>query len=308
MDLKQLNYFVHVAELGSFTQAEHQLGVPQPTLSKQIRALERELEHALFERTGRGVVLTEAGRRFHAHAQALLTQVERTRREMIDGSEILTGECVVGFPPGVGRAITVGLVWECQERLPEVRLVLSELRSKDVVEQIGEGRLDLGLAHHPRPATRHEAKHLLSERLYLVSSADSAGAEDPRPQPVTVAELERYGFVVHGDRQTRRSLILSEIANAKIDLNVVAEVGSSDAVLDLVQAGMGHAVLPASALRYRPDRFTLRPIVDPPLETTLSLVTPSRRPITRLTTRVAEIIETVVAENMGAGTTVRAFT
>jgi LysR family nitrogen assimilation transcriptional regulator len=187
------------------------------------------------------------------------------------------------------------LVRECHARLPEVRLVLSELRSKEVVEQIGEGRLDLGLAHHPRPGTRHEAKLLLSERLYLVSAAGAAESAGPSPRPVTVAELEGYGFVVHGDRQTRRSLILSEIANAKIDLNVVAEVGSTDAVLDLVQAGMGHAVLPASVLRYRPDRFSLRPITDPPLETTLSLVTPSRRPITRLTARVAEIIEAVVA-------------
>ena len=86
---------------------------------------------------------------------------------MIAGSGILTGECVVGFPSAVGRAITVGLVRECQARLPEVRLVLSELRSKEVVERIGEGRLDLGLAHHPRAGPRHAAKHLLSERLYL---------------------------------------------------------------------------------------------------------------------------------------------
>src|ERR1700744_237197 len=132
MDLKQLTYFVQVAELGSFTAAEHHLRIPQPTLSKQIRALERELEHKLFERTGRGVVLTEAGGRLHTHAQALLAQVERTRREMIDGSGVLAGDCVVGFPPGVGRAITLGLVRACQGRLPEARLVLTELRSKDV--------------------------------------------------------------------------------------------------------------------------------------------------------------------------------
>jgi LysR family nitrogen assimilation transcriptional regulator len=302
MDLRQLTYFVHIAELGSFTQAEHQLKVPQPTLSKRIRVLERELEHELFERTGRGVVLTEAGRQFYVHAQSLLTQVERTRREMIAGSGILTGDCVVGFPSGVGRAITVSLVRECQRQLPDARLVLAELRSKQVVEQIGEGRIDLGLAHHPGLGTRHAARELLSERLFLVSAAAAAVDETP-PRPVRVAELEQYGFVVHGDRHTRRSLILSEIANAKIDLNVVAEVGSTDAVLDLVQAGMGHAVLPASVLRHRPDRFALRPIVDPPLETTLSLVTPSRRPITQLTMRVAEIIEAVVAENLGARAT-----
>jgi len=299
VDFKQLSYFVAVAELGSFTQAEHQLHVPQPTLSKQIRALERELEHPLFERTGRGVVLTEAGRRFHAHAHALLTQAERTRREMIAGSGLLTGECAVGFPSGVGRAITVDLVRACQARLPDARLVLYEMRSREVVEQIGEGRIDLGLAHHPRPGTRHTAKLLIAEPLYLVSAAGDPSAT---AQPVTVQQLAAFGFVVHGDRHTRRGLILSEIANATIDLNVVAEVGSTDAVLDLVQAGMGHAVLPTSALRHRPDRFSLRPIVDPPLETTLSLVIPSRRPATELTTRVAEMIEAVVAEKLGAAT------
>jgi LysR family nitrogen assimilation transcriptional regulator len=294
MDLKQITYFVHVAELGSFTQAEHQLGVPQPTLSKQIRALERELEHPLFDRTGRGVELTDAGRRFQEHAHALLAQVERTRREMIAGSGILTGECVVGFPSGVGRAITVGIVRACQARLPDARVVLAELRSREVVEQIGDGRLDVGLAHHAPPGTRHAAKQLLAEPLVLV------GAEGPAfgTGPVTVAELAGYGIVVHGERQTRRSLILSERANVKIDLNVVAEVGSTDAVLDLVQAGMGYAVLTASVLRHRTDRFALRPIVDPSLESTLSLVTPSRRPITQLQLRVAEIIEAVVADNV----------
>lgn len=304
MDLKQLTYFVQVAELGSFTQAEHHLGVPQPTLSKQIRRLERELEHALFKRTGRGVTLTEAGRQFHVHARALLTQVERTRHEMIDGSGVLTGECVVGFPPGVGRAITLGLVRECQRQFPDVRLVLAELRSKDVLDQVGDGRVDLGLAHHSRPGALYNIRQLFSERLYLVGAADAAGTREPRPLPVKVADLDRYTFVMHGDRQTHRSLILSAVANAEIVLNVVAEVGSTDAVLDLVQSGMGHAVLPASAMRYRPERFSLRPIIDPPLANSLWLVTPSRRPITRLTTRVTEILNSVVAENFGTETTV----
>jgi LysR family nitrogen assimilation transcriptional regulator len=296
MEFKQLTSFVHVAELGSFTQAERHLGVPQPTLSKHIRALERELEHELFDRTGRGVVMTEAGRQLYGHAQALLAQLERTRRDMIADSGILTGDCVVGFPPGVGRSITVALVTAFGERLPHARLVLTELRSRDVVDQVVEGRLDVGLAHHPRLGARHAVKQLLAERLYLMSSP-SGEAMDGRP--VTVAQLGAYGFVVHGDRQTRRSLILSEIANAKIDLNVVAEVGSTDAVLDLVHAGMGHAVLPASALRHRSERFALRPIVDPPLETTLSLVTPARGPITRLATYVTKIIEAVVTQSLG---------
>jgi LysR family nitrogen assimilation transcriptional regulator len=298
MDLKQLSYFVQVAERGSYTQAADQLKVPQPTLSKHVRVLERELERPLFERTGRGVLLTEAGQRFYEHALAILAQVERTRSEMIAGTGMLTGDCVVGFPPSVGRTITVSLVRACQEQLPHVRLVLTELRSKQVVEQIGGGQIDLGLAHHPSIGPRHTAKLLLSDQLYMLGAAGDA-REHVMLEPVRVAELESYAFVVHGDRQTRRSLILSDIANAKIDLNVIAEVGSTDAVLNLVQAGMGYAVLPVSVLRNRTDHFSLRPIVDPPLETTLSLVTPSRRPVTQLTVRVAKIIEAVVAESLG---------
>lgn len=302
MEFKQLEYFVRVAELGSFTQAEQLLSVAQPTLSKQIRALEHELAQALFERTGRGVVLTEAGRQLLTHAQGILTQVERARRELISGSGVLTGDCIVGFPSGVGRVVSVALVRECQRQLPHARLVLYELLSTHVLEQVAEGRIDIGLAHNPRPASTYELTRLLSGKLYLIGPADTAARDDAAVKPVTVAELESYPFVVHSDRQTRRSLIASDIANAKIDLKIVSEVGSTDAVLDLVQAGMGHAVLPISVLRHRIDQFSLRPITEPTLETTLSLLTPTRRPMTQLAMRVTEIIKSAVTMSVIAST------
>lgn len=290
MDLKALEYFVRVAELGSFTQAEQALSVPQPTLSKHVRALEVEVQQALFDRTGRGVVLTEAGRQLLAHAHGILTQVERARRDLISGSGVLTGDCVVGFPSGVGRALTVALVRECRRQLPDARLVLYELLSTHVLEQVAEGRIDIGLAHNPRPAAAYEMTRLISEKLYLIGPAGGALGRGP----VTVAELERYPFVVHSDRQTRRSLIASDIANAKIDLKIVSEVGSTEAILDLVQAGMGYAVLPVSVLRHRVDQFALRPIAEPTLETTLWLLTTKRRPLTQLALRVIDIIKGAV--------------
>jgi LysR family nitrogen assimilation transcriptional regulator len=296
MDLKQLSYFVHVAELGSFTQAERSLAVAQPTLSKQIRALETELQHELFQRTGRGVNLTEAGRQLYTQAQALLGQADRMRRELIDGTGTLTGECIVGLPAGVSRAISVSLVQACQQQLPNVRLILYELRSKQVLESLGEGRIDIGLAHNPRRATAYNAKQLIDERLYLVTAVGAGTMQTNRA--VSVAELAQYDFVVHSDRQTQRNLILSEIANANMEVNIVAEVGSTDAILDVVHAGFGCAVLPMSALRHRREQFALTPIVDPILYTTLALLTSKARPVSQLALRVADLIERSVAQSV----------
>jgi LysR family nitrogen assimilation transcriptional regulator len=84
MDLKQLAYFVQVAELGSFTRAASVLRVAQPALSRQVRALEVELRQTLFDRNGRGVTLTEAGKRLLAHGRGILQQVERARQDLED--------------------------------------------------------------------------------------------------------------------------------------------------------------------------------------------------------------------------------
>ena len=84
MDLKQLEYFVHVAELGSFTRAANRLAVVQSALSRQVRALEVELRQPLFARTGRGVTLTEPGRRLLEHGRGILQQVERARQDIED--------------------------------------------------------------------------------------------------------------------------------------------------------------------------------------------------------------------------------
>ncbi|MDE1950493.1 MAG: LysR family transcriptional regulator, partial [Burkholderiales bacterium] len=84
MDLKQLDYFVHVAELGSFTRAATVLRVAQPALSRQVRALEVELRQPLFDRNGRGVTLTEAGKRLLAHGRGILQQVDRARQDLED--------------------------------------------------------------------------------------------------------------------------------------------------------------------------------------------------------------------------------
>ena len=122
MDLKQIEYFVHVAELGSFTRAATVLRVAQPALSRQVRSLEVELRQPLFDRNGRGVTLTEAGKRLLAHGRGILQQVERARQDLEDQRGAATGHVAVALPPSLSRALTGPLVELFRKRFPRATL------------------------------------------------------------------------------------------------------------------------------------------------------------------------------------------
>ena len=110
MDLKQLEYFVHVAEFGSFTLSSRFLRVAQPALSRQVRLLEVTLRQSLLTRDGRGAAPTEAGKLLLEHARGILQQVERARHDLEQQRGAVTGRLVIGLPPSVSRTLTGPLV------------------------------------------------------------------------------------------------------------------------------------------------------------------------------------------------------
>src|SRR6188768_181286 len=116
MDLKQLEYFVRVAELGSFTRAAAALDIAQPALSRQVRLLEVELRQNLLVRNGRGAVPTEAGKLLLDHGRGILHQVERAREELGRVRGSLAGRVAVGLPPSVAKVLAVPLIREFRRR------------------------------------------------------------------------------------------------------------------------------------------------------------------------------------------------
>ena len=126
MDLRQLEYFVRVAELGGFTRAAIALGVAQPALSRQVRLLEVELRQTLLARNGRGAVPTEAGQVLLEHARGILHQVDRAREELARLRGGLAGRVTLGLPPSVARALAVPLLQGCRQQLPDARLSITE--------------------------------------------------------------------------------------------------------------------------------------------------------------------------------------
>src|SRR5262245_1478076 len=139
MELRQLRYYVGVSEAGSLLKASTRLHIAQPALGAQITALEDEVGARLFERSSRGVTLTEAGKTFLEHAKVVLADVERARQAVRDTSAVPRGDVVIGFPTTVALAATVPVVRACRERLPQVRLKVIEAYSGFLREWLQSG-------------------------------------------------------------------------------------------------------------------------------------------------------------------------
>lgn len=281
MDLRQIETFVQVAELGSFTRAAAVLRVAQPALSRQVRALEVELRQSLFDRNGRGVTLTPAGTRLLAHGRGILQQVQRARQEMEEQRGAATGLLGVGLPPSVGRAVTAPLVDAFRRRFPRATLTVVEGLSNYIVEWLVQGRIDCAVVYNAAPAAALDLLTVRQEPLYLVSARPARDGRPPRP--VQLAELARHELVIPSRPHAIRMRVEAALAEAGLAPRVALQIESVTAILDLVQRHPLHAVLAADAVRGtgREQAYSARPIRTggrTPLATTLSIATSAQRP------------------------------
>ncbi|MEJ5991808.1 LysR substrate-binding domain-containing protein [Ramlibacter sp. PS3R-8] len=282
MDLKQLEYFVRVAELGSFTRAAIELEVAQPALSRQVRLLEVELRQTLLVRNGRGALPTEAGKLLLDHGRGILHQVERAREDLGRLRGGLAGRVAVGLPTSVARVLTVPLTRAFREALPEARLSISEGLSSGLQEGLVSGRLDIVVLYNAQPSRELDLAPLMEEDLLLVRARPRGLHEDPPPGPVTLEEVAGLPLVI----PTRPNAIRMHVEAAMADFgwrpNVVLEIDGVSAILDLVLDGAGCAILSRNALLNtpRPSAYTAQQIGSPPLRIRLSLVTSLQRPAT----------------------------
>lgn len=272
MNLKQLEYFVQVAELGSFSRAAQVLDIAQPALSRQVRALEVELAETLLLRNGRGVLLTEPGRRLFEHGVAILQHVAQAREDMGASRDEPVGRIALGLPPSLSRQLTLPLIDHFRRELPRARLAVVEGLSTHLAEWITSGRIDLGLLHNPEP---HSALHItpvLQEPLCLVSPT---GPDQPGglAEPLPFRALVDHALVLPERQHVVGTLLETQATLAGLRLNIAWEVSSVPAIVDLVCAGYGHAVLTPSAVQAsgRAAQLCARPLVEPSLTSVICL-------------------------------------
>jgi len=303
MNLNQLEYFVHTAEMGSLSKAAIVLNIAQSALSRQIRLLEADLQVTLLLRNGRGVVLTEAGKRLFDHSIAILQLVSRVREDIDASRDEPVGRIVVGLPPTMGRMLTLPLVEGFKRVLPKARLAIVEGLSTHLAEWVSTGRVDIGLLHNPESQPSLEIIPVLQEPLVLVSPA---GSKVGKAATINFEDLVNYPLIMPERAHVIRKLIETQAALTGLKLQVAWEISSVRSILDLVRAGHGHAVLSrnAIAIEQRPEDFILRPLAKPQLVSTLCLAISAHKPVTPLTKHVMEFLREMVARSPSERATV----
>ncbi len=299
MDLKQLEYFRHVAELGSFTRAASFLSVVQPALSRQVRQLEVELGQNLFDRNGRGVVLTEAGTRLLEHTRGILMQVGRARQELEEQKNGDSGHFVLGLPPSLGRSVTVPLVKAFGRLLPNASLATVEGLSAYMLEWLNIGRVDCALVYNAPASPSLELQPLLDDQLFLIAPLALKPKVKAR-KSITLTELADYPLIIPSRPHSIRMSVENALASVERKIRVAHEIECIPAVIDLVRQGHGFGVLPMNAVRSTPwvDAVQVKPILAPTLKTSLCIAISAQRPKSPLMRKAVEVIRDIVRQEI----------
>lgn len=299
MDLKQLEYFLRVAEVGSVTRAATLLSVTQPSLSRQIRLLEVELRQTLLVRDGRGVHTTDAGATLVKHARAMLLQADRARQDVRELGSVPTGRVILGIPASVGRFMSSRLVLAFRERYPHASLSILEGQTY-IKEWLSMGRIDVGLLLNPGREPGIEAIDLISEPLYLVGASGMPNGQLQFGAPITLQAATELRLLLPCRPHAFRTFLEAQLAQAGKQLQVTWELDAFSTLLELVRKGFGYGIMPASVFLddETKGQYVLRPIVEPDLRSTVAIATHTGRPLSPLIVGLIQLIREV-AEAQG---------
>lgn len=304
MDIVRLKTLIHVAELGSLSKAASRLHIAQPALSRQIRHLEEELGVELFERHGRGMVVTELGLQIVEHASRILEEIESIRATASGGSSSLWGSVTIGATPTVAEIVTVPLVRKIRELHPNLAVRFSSAFSGYLLDWLQSGELDLAFSYDPQPRHTLRIQPVMMENLVLVGPPGAGLSLD---RPVTFASLQDQQVVIPSTRHSLRAIVEDCARQAGIKLNCNVEADSFAAMIDLVREGFGLTILPQAPIYSQVQAGTLSaaPLIEPQPSRKLVLVYPADRKVSPAAKYVGqafiELTEDLVARNIWAG-------
>jgi DNA-binding transcriptional LysR family regulator len=271
MQFQQLQYFVAVAETRHFTRAADLVHVAQPSLSQQIKALERELGADLFLRARGNITLTDAGEALLPLARRILADAETARHEVGELVQLRSGRVRLGATPSVCTGLLPDVLRAFHDRYPGVRLLIEEGGSHDLVRELARGALDLALVvlPLPSPSPALTTVEVLREDLVVVSSPDAPAPG--RGRAVRIPDLEGERLVMFRHGYDLRELTVAACRSAGFEPDFAVEGGEMDAVLGFVRAGLGVAVVPRMVATRAGRGLRVTPLARPGLHRTIAL-------------------------------------
>lgn len=287
MDLRQLQYFVQIAEKGSVREAASRVRVAQSALSRHVRALEDELGIALFDRHARGVTLTPAGERLRERAADILHRVEDARAALMAEGAFLSGKVAIGCSGGTSRLLYGRLAERARRDCPGIVLQLVEGAPYLLLEGLDTGRLDLAIMVNPDSRPSLDLEPLATEQVYLIGSPDSLPLPDASRGVPALAGLP---LVLFPRPSGSRMYFERAAAEAQITLDIAYEVDSQDVQKEFVMRGLGHGLLPYSSVHreMREGRIAGAPLAG--LSLARTLVQRTDHPLTPAASELSRLV------------------
>ncbi|MGE4243068.1 LysR family transcriptional regulator [Ramlibacter sp.] len=292
--------FVKVATLGSLTRAAAALDVHQSAISAQIAALEEECGGRLFNRTGRGVKLTELGARVLPQVQALLQQADQFSDDILANGSVPRGDVTVGVVASTARPLIRVLFQRTRERFPGIRLNVVEGFSGNLDEWLASGLIDVGVLHRYGTTLGPSEQRLAMGETYLVGRTGEPLCE---ASEVEFARLDRVPLALPANPSSMRSLAEQIARRASVSLDVAFETNSLHLMKDIVINGGVYALLPFQAVFAEVQAGVLRAsrVVGPSIERTVALGTRKHQPLSLAAREIATLLAEIATGLIDSG-------
>jgi LysR family nitrogen assimilation transcriptional regulator len=255
MEIRRLRYFVRIAEDGSLTKAAGVLRIAQPALSRQIRLLEEELGIALFNRTARGMQLTEEGEYLRGSVAGPLRALELALQNVRSFSAHIEGNFTIGMPSSIGEILARPLVLRMNAEFPNIKLRIVEGLTGSLGDWLGRGMLDFAVLEEATNDDRLTDRELFSQRLMLVGSADSALTPD---QTMSFEKAIRLPLILPTHHLGIRGVFDDTATKLRAVANIRFEADACRLIKELAESGIGYGILPLAYFRREYEAGQLR--------------------------------------------------
>lgn len=244
MEMHQLRYFVAISEEENFTRAAAKCFVSQPSLSAQIIKLEDELGNRLFNRLGRRVELTTAGKHFEKRARSILMEADNAIKEIREGAGEAKGSLRIGVTPTVAPFLLPPVLRTCRERFPELQIRVDENLRRALLENLVSGNLEVVISSYSGNFSQIDAEPILQESLNLVVPRGHVLANK---EDISIEDFKDEPLIVLGESSALGEKVLEFFERNDFEPKTAAYCSQVSTAVALVHSGVGLAILPEMA-------------------------------------------------------------
>lgn len=300
MNINQLTSFVQAAELGSLSKAAISLFTVQSAISRQVKALEEELETKLFIRHGRGLKLTDAGQHLLTRATHILKEIEDTKSEIVSSNKKLRGRVTVGLPPSVANVLVTPLTKRLKKEYPQIKLRLVDAFSETLSSWLLQREVDFVILYDNQEHSSSRTYSLLEEKLYLATSSDSELAQQ---DSISFTDLKDIELVLPSQQHSLRRLIDRKAKEYHCKLNVSIDADSLVIIKELVRSKMASSILSLTSVNNDIKEGAIKSVLikDPTITRQLLLAMPTDRPASNASLKVSEILREEIVKLVESG-------